>query len=458
MSFVCNSVFCVAINLGKIRPLRHLMNTRITHSITLLIFCFCSAFALFSQNIIVRDTVTMGANYTNDVFYTLKNPKNKTSIANSNYHLSFSNMISQDDRFYSIWINDNNTEVYVNPTQKAGEWDNFDTNYVDNWRKLQNTDSSWGKGGFSTGVEQHPRYTWAVYTNNGELVGDSLYLVVIKDENHTITQRYKLRIVQRKSTSGDREWTFKYGALDNSWDTTITLNDLAKSQGNFMYFDMMNHKEVVREPNTKDWDLLFTAYMDYQEVEKFYYPVKGVLQNYKIRSKVVEHLKLKDVTFMDWADTSNYSRKINTIGYEWKNYNRDSFKFILADSNVYFIAKAMDNGMEEVYAIQFVSFAGAKSGEIVFDMARLGFITSTEKNIEQTSINCYPNPAKTLLNIELEENANLSLFNVLDTELFKTILTKGNNQIDIAHLENGIYLLNISANNKTYKSIKVLKH
>jgi len=400
----------------------------------------------------------MGSAYKNDVFYALKNPKNKTTVSNTNYHLAFSNMISQDDRFYSIWINDNNTEVFVNPNQKAGEWDNFDTNYVQNWRKLQNTDSSWGKGGFSTGVEQHPRYTWAVYVNNGELVGDSLYLISIKDETQTVTELYKFRIVRRKSTSGDRDWTIRYGKLDNSWDTTIMLNDLQKSQGNFMYFDMVNHKEVVREPDTKEWDLLFTPYMDYQEVEKFYYPVKGVLQNYKIRTKVVEHLKLKDVTFMDWADTSNYSKKINSIGYQWKEFNMDSFKFILSDSNVYFISKTLDNGMEEVFAMQFVSFGGSKNGQIVFDISNLGFITSVENTFQKTKLNCYPNPTENIININLDENGSFSVSNILGSKLLSASLSKGNNQIDISSFEKGIYLLEIYSANQTYKTIKVLKN
>lgn len=400
-----------------------------------------------------RDSVAMGPEYQNDVYYSFNKSITKTVVSNLNYHLAFSNMVSQDDRFYTLWLNPERAKAFVNPNQKTINWNQFSTTGSENWNELRNADTSWGKGAFSQGKEAHPRYTWAEYKANGDMRGDSLYL--LKIYNPTTTDfdiEFKLMLTQRLSNNGTRTWTFKLGKVNNSWDTTITLTDLVNSKGNFMYYDVLSRKEVVREPKAADWDFVFTRYMTF--TQNLHYNVTGLLANYNIASTTIEG-DINDPTIDDNLSQWQYDSLINNIGFEWKYFNMNTFKFELERNKVRIIKKDLKNGMADYYALQFVRFDGRSIGKIVFDYAYLGKFTST-KSMQSQSVRVYPNPTNGIVNIQSDSKIKKSVvYNMNGQQVFTQL--NANSTLNLAHLAKGNYIIQIELENGQQMQSKMIK-
>lgn len=75
----------------------------------------------------------------------------------------------------------------------------------------------------------------------------------------------------------------------------------------------------------------------------------------------------------------------------------------------------------------------------------------------QMQFQIFPNPGKDLLNIEINELAQISIYNAIGQKVLTATLEKGKNIIDTKHLMNGVYFIsaNINGNNNDVKWIKV---
>jgi len=402
---------------------------------------------------IKRDSVVMGMDYQNDIYYSFDQAISRTSANNFNYHLALSNMVSQDDRFYTIWLNPNTAKAFVNPNQKSVDWSQFNATGSENWRELLNTDTSWGKGAFSHGVEKHPRYTWAEYKGNGDLRGDSLYLLKIYN---TVTEDFdismKLKLTQRLSTNGIRTWKFQLGKIDNSWDTMITLNDLEKSKGNFMYFNVLSKKEIVREPKTADWDFTFTRYQTF--TQGLHYTVTGLLSNYGISSSQING-NITDPNISGKLSALKYDTLINSVGFEWKSFDQVTFKYKLEEDIVRIVKKDLGNGMADYYAIQFVRFDGRTTGKIVFDYAYLGQFSNVKTSKVET-LNFYPNPSNG--NIQFKTNSKIEQAMVYDLtgKLVHSVINPGTT-LDLSFLQSGNYIIYAALKNGNAVQSKMIK-
>lgn len=410
----------------------------------ILLLSIAMGLSLSNSANIIRDSVVMGASYTNDVFYKLSN-RTKNVQSNLNYHIAFSNMISQDDRFYATWINPEMVRAYVCTNYTVTDFANLKNDAT--WRDLHNSDTSWGKGAFSQGKEVHPRYTWATYSGNGDLRGDSIYKIQIKD---TATGNYdteiKIWLKQRLSDNGNRTWTIQYGKMDNSWDTTIVLNDLVNSQGNFMYYDFIKHKEVSREPATSDWDLVFTRYNTLSQ--GIPYNVTGVLSNVNIETSFVEK-DIQDVV-LDDVQGLTWNKNINSIGYDWKIFNRMTFRFELEQNKTRIVSVPTASGTD-YYAIQFVDFQGQSNGKTVFDYKFLGSVSSTT-SVVPLGFKLYPNPSQGTIHIDHEVKiSNLKIINTQGQVVSN--LSNISKSLDISWLTTGIYFVQFTdEKNRTWQT------
>jgi hypothetical protein len=71
----------------------------------------------------------------------------------------------------------------------------------------------------------------------------------------------------------------------------------------------------------------------------------------------------------------------------------------------------------------------------------------------------YPNPVRTTLNISFPEgitNANLTLYNVIGSEVLRAAVSVSKNSIDLSQLARGMYIANIESGNKS-NSFKLIK-
>ncbi|MBI5538733.1 MAG: T9SS type A sorting domain-containing protein [Bacteroidia bacterium] len=81
-----------------------------------------------------------------------------------------------------------------------------------------------------------------------------------------------------------------------------------------------------------------------------------------------------------------------------------------------------------------------------------------ENNID-FNINVYPNPAKNIVNIEIEktDDYNISVYNILGSCVINQKLNNQKNTINVSSLENGIYLLQISNKSGVVSQQKIVK-
>lgn len=75
------------------------------------------------------------------------------------------------------------------------------------------------------------------------------------------------------------------------------------------------------------------------------------------------------------------------------------------------------------------------------------------EEVEQTSLKIYPNPASTILNIELNEATQIRIVNVLGEMVATQKLNTGNNSLDVSNLVSGVYFLH-TENGASTKFVK----
>lgn len=82
--------------------------------------------------------------------------------------------------------------------------------------------------------------------------------------------------------------------------------------------------------------------------------------------------------------------------------------------------------------------------------------TGVQEYDELDLVNIYPNPASSILNLELQNNSTYQILDINGRMLQKNSLLKGKNSIDVHYLKAGIYILQIE-NQGAISSYKFLK-
>ena len=75
---------------------------------------------------------------------------------------------------------------------------------------------------------------------------------------------------------------------------------------------------------------------------------------------------------------------------------------------------------------------------------------SAISDIENSSINIYPNPSNGILNIENISNTEIYIYNILGEQISHYFIKDENTSLDISNLSNGTYLLKLVTNEGTY--------
>lgn len=104
-------------------------------------------------------------------------------------------------------------------------------------------------------------------------------------------------------------------------------------------------------------------------------------------------------------------------------------------------------------------------GSSGFDLDAVGVINQVTNSIDGSdfteNISVYPNPAKESINVKCKiknENAFLSIYDVLGSEVMTEKIVNENSQINISDLKDGIYFVQIKTNEKiTTKKITISK-
>ena len=187
---------------------------------------------------------------------------------------------------------------------------------------------------------------------------------------------------------------------------------------------------------------------------------KVLLKNQPYTTDISE----KAITFRAFAKASNTAQNFKfrvkvTDNSNTVNYTASDAIFLTTSYNLYTWEYTIPANTKEV---EFQIMCGAKAGTYYFDdfdtqFNRTGFTLSVE-NINVTdnaeTVIVYPNPAKNKVFVKSSSQiAGIQLFNLTGLQL--NCKLNSQNTIDVSHLNNGFYILNIHFNNGAQKSTKL---
>ncbi|MEO1451246.1 MAG: T9SS type A sorting domain-containing protein [Bacteroidota bacterium] len=316
------------------------------------------------------DSLSLGAGYADQVWWSFDGGE-QARASQTGWDLAFgtgggaANILMNTGKGNSVW---------VYPMGDTADWATVDTMGLDSWSPLYNSTQSWSLGALNAGYDPNDQLDlgWGTYSFITHFVtGDSVFVM-----QNAAGAFKKLWIEQLASGT----YTFRYGNLDGTNDTTVSLVKSDFTGKNFGYFSFDTDATLDPEPASADWDLLFTRYTDYAPTP---YPVSGVLSN--IHTGVSQVYPVDDVeTFADY-NAAPFDSAINHIGWDWK-----SFSFMtgwsLQDSMVYFVKTQHD----AIYKLVFTDFGGSSSGNFYFTHEE---IRATGLDVTQNSIvGVFPNP------------------------------------------------------------------
>lgn len=414
------------------------------HLKTLLALTFILPFVTVSAQ--KADSISMGAGYGNDVFYSLENGEVKKTT-NNTWDLGFRTGFRTDGIFInsiSSSVAQRSTKLYLYPKGDKTAWGTFDTSGMLNWMEYQNSDSSWEFGAFNRAASGFPDFSWGVYNPVTKIVeGDSLYLLEVTQGT---TKSYKKLFIQDKNFG---VWHFRYADIDGSNevnDSIVASNAKAK---NLDYYSVLTGATVDREPDsTKYWDIIFKRYHELQAPTfDTYYPVTGVWANKDIKVAQVEKKSLTTFDYKTLA-TTDYKEEANTIGADWKFFDMNVFQWKLRDSVAYYF-KGQNGATWRLY---FTDFGGQANGKVVFNKTQLSPGLSVNPIAPVASFGIYPNPATSTLEVAFENRDNsvqntLRIYSVAGQLVAKQNLdaTPGFHAkaIDVSSLKNGVYIVSL---------------
>jgi hypothetical protein len=300
-----------------------------------------------SQLVIRSETISLGANYANDIFYRLSDGL-VTSAPRSNWDIGF----SVSPREAAILTNGAaGVTLKVNPIPANWTWTTaIDTIGYNSRATLYNSDTTWLEGAFNMNATGHPNYGWGKYSETTHnLTGVALYIIK--------TRKGDLKKIWIESKlSVDQKYTFKYSDINGANEHIVTVNCAGKNK-NFVYYSIDTNAEVDREPNSNMWDIVFTKWID----KSINYPVTGVLQNIGVSA-----LKSTDT---DPSSTnmpsSGYLSAISTVGSDWKTVNMTTYQYSIDATHVYLL-KDLNN---QIFRLKFKTFEGSATGNLTFDIS-----------------------------------------------------------------------------------------
>lgn len=397
--------------------------------------------AVQSKAQVVLDTVSLGAGYANQIWYSLPDDE-QGSQAKNNWDLAFRTSGSMGS---SIMVNHSNGgTLWVYPKADKSGWASPDTNGLSTWTPQYNSETEWtGALGNYANTSDPFDLGWGLYDMGTHYVlGDSMYII------KTQTGAFKKLIIDRLASG---TYTFTYANLNGSDSTTSTLSKSAYSNKNFGYFNLNTKTSVDREPATDKWDLVFGQYStgDYAGMGMAGYTVTGVLLNDTLqvaKAKVDPGVRASYNAY----STHSFSQAINGIGYNWKTYDGASMSYKLNDSSIYFVRR--NNG--DIWKLIMTGFASS-TGSSMFSKEKIYTATTIkEQQSQNITVVISPNPASYAQQVNvvyyLETKASIAVLQVYDLT-GRNMLTKKIEQsaglhteaLNTEHLVSGSYLLSI---------------
>ena len=189
-------------------------------------------------------------------------------------------------------------------------------------------------------------------------------------------------------------------------------------------------------------DVQFTdIFLEFRTAMKFDGdPLRVVVSgNYEINSDP------SDYDWIDITDAFDYS----TGNYEWVESGKVNIIDIVGgfanSGNNWYVAFIYNSSDE-----------AASSWEIDYVKVSALFVSSTNEN-EVAAVSLYPNPASEQVSFVLDDDAEVSIFDMTGRKVSVTNIAAGNAQLNVSELENGVYFVNFRYANGSTAISKFVK-
>lgn len=322
-------------------------------------FVSCNKTDEKNPELVKTDSISMGADYANDIYYSLSEGLIKET-PNSEWDIAFSTPLQTA----TILINESKgMKSYIYRKGRYNDFDIMDTSGIYLQEVLYNDKEDIYKTGalnrtFEIRIPPF-NYGWGTYRmQDHNVYPDSAFFLQLADGSFI---KFAIKLKEGNTNS----YYFKWADLNGdklTGDSIYANNYLDKR---FVYYDLSSKEIIDREPDKENWDLLFTRYHRSVEVGSHYedYIVTGVLFNKGIEAEKVEGILHNEAIFSE----DNLVDNTDVIGDDWKIFDPVSFTYSIDENLTYFIKLTNDN----IYKFYFHNFEGASTGKIVFSKALL---------------------------------------------------------------------------------------
>ncbi len=339
------------------------------------ILSFCLLFATATLVLRAQQTVSAGAGYADEVYFSLASGVVGTaSLDEWDIGIEVAAGFSA-----SIITNDGKGVVlYSVPTMTAGDFGNaVDTNGLsESWDAWYNSTATWDQGAFNMDSDPETgNFGWGEYSLITHTVsGTTLFVIVLPDGTAK-------QVAIEGLASGT--YTMLIAELDGSDQKTITVAKSDYANRQFAYYSIANNEVMDREPNAFEWDLVFGKYIEKIGPDSdIPYSVFGVRSAPGTSVAKVETDSPASVAAP--TDSASYSFDINTIGYDWKTFTGSGWSF----ADVAFFVKDRD---ENIYRLYFTDFTGSGEGTSTFELELLGTSSVSREETVVAEFGLYPN-------------------------------------------------------------------
>lgn len=292
------------------------------------------------------DVVDIGEDYSNVIYY---------KIASGT---TFKRNLNEWDLAFAS--GDSENYVLLNGGFTLRVYNTKDTNFAS--ASLPSTDVTWQWDNPCGCKDSTAIGAWFDVTNNITL--NHVYIIDWEKGGY---QRKKIKLLNVTP----EYYIIQVANLDNS---EFFYGKVIKNKAsNYTYFNLRTSTTVAYEPDSKDWDFVFTRYRHiyYDEVPITPYQVNGVLINTKhVTAKMVYENEMPfDKITIEQASALMLSNRADAIGFDWKYFDFDTEKYIVRNTRN-FILKDADGFY---YKLKFIDFYGpnGEKGMPKFVMQRL---------------------------------------------------------------------------------------
>lgn len=400
---------------------------------------------------IITNTVSIGASYANQKWYSLANGEVGTSQSKDNWDIAF------EITGYSSAILANTQKTgfaLYNAPYKIADYATLDTAGISSWKMMYNSDTTWNVGAFNTGADLSDAFDlgWGVYDMSTHYVnGDSCFVIKL-----SATSYKKLKIV----SLANGIYTFEYANINGTNSFTQTITKSSYTGKNFVYADLTANTLIDREPVSSSWDLVFGRYTAMLMMPSATpYPVVGIAQNKGVTVAQVDNVA-NPSSYSNWS-TASYKTNITTIGHDWKTVNMSTSAWNIVNDTVYFVKDKLG----DIWKVRPISFGGSSTGDFVFSKEKMGTMTgiADTKGTVISQVMVYPNPSHganttLLFSNQTAQNVSVSIVDmngkVLSTEALQVAEGMNSHILNTAGLSSGIYFVKL--NSGSYSSTQKL--